>query len=90
MQAGARNGNPSLRITLSNPAAAHGKGRTGEALGTDRVEQMTRDLILVACVLACLALSFRHPFAGVLTWAWIALMQPQTEVYGVISSRLAP
>lgn len=49
---------------------------------------MTRDLILVACVLVCLGLSFRHPFAGVLTWGWIALMQPYTEVYGVISHAL--
>lgn len=49
---------------------------------------MIRDLILTCCVIACLGISFRHPFAGVLTWAWIALMQPHTESYGVLSSTL--
>ena len=49
---------------------------------------MTRDLVLVACILVCLGFSFRHPFAGILTWGWIALMQPHTEVYGVISNTL--
>src|SRR5579872_1582887 len=49
---------------------------------------MLRDLVLTSCILVCLGLTFRHAFVGVLTWAWIALMQPYTEVYGVISSSL--
>jgi putative inorganic carbon (hco3(-)) transporter len=49
---------------------------------------MIRDLILASCVLVCLGLTFRFSFAGVLTWTWIALMQPHTEVYGPISSAL--
>src|SRR5487761_560012 len=47
---------------------------------------MLRDLVLVACILGCLGLSFRQPFAGVLTWTWLALMQPHNEVYGFLSS----
>src|SRR5579863_899440 len=49
---------------------------------------MQRDLVLVACVLICLGASFRYSYAGILTWTWIALMQPYTEVYGPISSSL--
>jgi len=49
---------------------------------------MLRDLVLMTCVLSCLWLSLRHPFAGVLAWAWLALMAPHREVYGVISSQL--
>src|SRR5215471_7491645 len=29
---------------------------------------MTRDLILMSSILFCLALTFRHPFAGILAW----------------------
>ena len=49
---------------------------------------MLRDLVLVACVLVCLGVSFRQPFAGVLAWTWFTLMQPHREVYGFFSSTL--
>ena len=49
---------------------------------------MLRDLVLTCCILACLGLTIRYPFVGVLTWAWVALMQPNHEVYGVISNTL--
>ena len=49
---------------------------------------MLRDLVLMTCVIACLWLSIRHPFAGVLSWAWLAFMAPHREVYGVISTEL--
>src|SRR5438105_8147270 len=49
---------------------------------------MLRDLVLVACLLVCLGLTVRHPFAGVLTWTWIALMQPHHEQFGYISNVL--
>jgi putative inorganic carbon (HCO3(-)) transporter len=49
---------------------------------------MLRDLVLVACILTCLGLSFRNPVAGVLAWTWLTLMQPHREVYGFFSSTL--
>jgi probable O-glycosylation ligase (exosortase A-associated) len=49
---------------------------------------MLRDIILSLAVLACLGMTARYPFAGVLTWAWVAIMQPQREAYGIISSTL--
>lgn len=49
---------------------------------------MLRDLIVSSCFLVCLGLTFRQPFAGVLAWAWIALMQPNMEVYGFITPHL--
>lgn len=49
---------------------------------------MLRDLALTFCVLCCLWFSFRRPILGVLTWAWIALMQPYADVSGPISTTL--
>jgi probable O-glycosylation ligase (exosortase A-associated) len=49
---------------------------------------MLRDLVLTSCILVCLGLTYRYHFVGVLTWAWVALMQPNHEVYGVVSSAL--
>lgn len=49
---------------------------------------MLRDFVLSLTILCCLGLSFRYVYVGVLTWAWIALMQPHREVYGVISNSL--
>jgi probable O-glycosylation ligase (exosortase A-associated) len=49
---------------------------------------MIRDIILMSCVLFCLALTFRHPFAGILAWAWLTLQQPHREVFGYFSSTL--
>ena len=49
---------------------------------------MLRDLVLSLTFLACLGLTLRYPYAGVLTWAWLALMQPNREIYGVITTTL--
>jgi putative inorganic carbon (HCO3(-)) transporter len=49
---------------------------------------MLRDLVLSIAVLSCLRLSFKHVFVGVLTWAWLSLMQPHREVYGAIANSL--
>src|SRR5215471_5417077 len=49
---------------------------------------MTRDLILMSCILFCLVLTFRHPFAGILAWTWLTLQQPHREVYGYFSNTL--
>jgi probable O-glycosylation ligase (exosortase A-associated) len=47
-----------------------------------------RDLVLSIAILTCLGLTFKYPFAGVLTWAWITIMAPHREAYGVITSSL--
>src|SRR5438132_402167 len=49
---------------------------------------MLRDLVLALAFLGCLGLSLRYAYAGVLTWAWLALMQPNREIYGVITTTL--
>jgi putative inorganic carbon (HCO3(-)) transporter len=49
---------------------------------------MLRDLVLSLAFLSCLGLTLRYPFAGVLTWTWLALMQPNREVYGIFSNTL--
>jgi putative inorganic carbon (HCO3(-)) transporter len=49
---------------------------------------MLRDLALSLCFLGCLALSLRYAYAGVLTWTWLAIMQPNHEIYGVITTSL--
>ena len=42
-----------------------------------------RDIILLAFTAACLVAALRHPFAGLLTWAWFTLMTPHQAAYGV-------
>ncbi|WP_428409180.1 putative O-glycosylation ligase, exosortase A system-associated [Hyphococcus sp.] len=42
-----------------------------------------RDLILLGFTALCLAAAIRHPFAGLLTWAWFTLMTPHQAAYGV-------
>ena len=44
-----------------------------------------RDLVLLAGLAALLPLLVRNPFAGVLAWIWISLMNPQREVYGLLA-----
>jgi probable O-glycosylation ligase (exosortase A-associated) len=45
-----------------------------------------RDLILLAALLGMAPLMLRAPIVGLLAWIWIALMNPQREVYGFLSS----
>lgn len=42
-----------------------------------------RDLILLSFTALCLATALRHPFAGLLTWAWFTLLTPHQAAYGV-------
>lgn len=42
-----------------------------------------RDALLLLFILACSGLALRYPFAGVLAWAWFALMAPHQLAYGV-------
>ena len=42
-----------------------------------------RDLLLLIFIGLCLAAALRHPFAGLLTWAWFTLMTPHQLAYGV-------
>ncbi len=49
---------------------------------------MLRDIVLSSIVLTCLGLTLRYPFAGILAWTWIAIMQPHREVYGVLADTL--
>ncbi len=42
-----------------------------------------RDLILLGFTALCLMAALRHPFAGLLTWAWFTLMTPHQAAYGV-------
>jgi putative inorganic carbon (HCO3(-)) transporter len=44
-----------------------------------------RDLILFAALAGIVPLILRSPFVGLLTWIWVALLNPQREVYGFIS-----
>ncbi|HVV65770.1 MAG TPA: putative O-glycosylation ligase, exosortase A system-associated [Rhizomicrobium sp.] len=44
-----------------------------------------RDIILLAALLSILPLIFRAPVIGVLAWIWVALMNPQREVFGFLS-----
>lgn len=44
-----------------------------------------RDLILLAVVLGILPFILRSPILGVLAWIWIALMNPQREVFGFLA-----
>lgn len=46
-----------------------------------------RDIVLVLAFVAAVPLTFRAPFAGVLVWAWIALMSPHRIVYGFASGQ---
>jgi putative inorganic carbon (hco3(-)) transporter len=43
-----------------------------------------RDAVLAMIVLGILPLIFFRPHVGVLAWAWIAFMNPQTEVYSFL------
>ncbi len=42
-----------------------------------------RDLILLSFTALCLMAALRHPFAGLLTWAWFTLLTPHQAAYGV-------
>lgn len=42
-----------------------------------------RDAILLAFTALCLVAALRHPFAGLLTWAWFTLMTPHQAAFGV-------
>ncbi|HEX4710789.1 putative O-glycosylation ligase, exosortase A system-associated [Phenylobacterium sp.] len=44
-----------------------------------------RDLILFAALAGIVPLILRAPFVGLLTWIWVALLNPQREVWGFIS-----
>jgi putative inorganic carbon (HCO3(-)) transporter len=44
-----------------------------------------RDLVLFAGLSVLLALLLRNAFIGVLAWIWISLMNPQREVYSLLS-----
>ena len=43
-----------------------------------------RDLILLGALLCVVPLILRTPMIGVLAWIWVALMNPQQEVYGFL------
>ena len=43
-----------------------------------------RDLILLGALLGVVPLILRTPMIGVLAWIWVALMNPQQEVYGFL------
>ena len=42
-----------------------------------------RDMILLGFTALCLAAAIRHPFAGLLTWAWFTLLTPHQAAFGV-------
>jgi len=42
-----------------------------------------RDAILILAILASIPLIVRHPFSGMLAWAWFTLMTPHQLAYGV-------
>ncbi|PQA86794.1 putative O-glycosylation ligase, exosortase A system-associated [Hyphococcus luteus] len=42
-----------------------------------------RDIILLSFTAICLIAALRHPFAGLLTWAWFTLLTPHQAAYGV-------
>lgn len=42
-----------------------------------------RDAILLSFTALCLVAALRHPFAGLLTWAWFTLMTPHQAAFGV-------
>lgn len=41
-----------------------------------------RDIFLVVFLFIGLCVTLRHPFAGVLIWEWLSLMQPHQEAFG--------
>ncbi len=42
-----------------------------------------RDLLLLLVILSTIPIIVRHPFAGILAWAWFTLMTPHQLAYGV-------
>lgn len=42
-----------------------------------------RDMLLLGFTALCLVAALRHPFAGLLTWAWFTLLTPHQAAYGV-------
>ncbi len=42
-----------------------------------------RDIILLGFTALCLFAALRHPFAGLLTWAWFTLLTPHQTAYGL-------
>jgi putative inorganic carbon (HCO3(-)) transporter len=41
-----------------------------------------RDILLVMAILIGLGVTLRYPFAGLLIWEWLSLMQPHEDVWG--------
>ncbi|MEM6414819.1 MAG: putative O-glycosylation ligase, exosortase A system-associated [Pseudomonadota bacterium] len=42
-----------------------------------------RDVLILTVIVLSLLAAFRHPFAGILLWAWFSLMTPHLMAYGV-------
>jgi len=40
-----------------------------------------RDITFLVFFLFCLGLTFRYPYAGILTWAWLSFMSPHQNAY---------
>src|SRR3979490_148761 len=45
-----------------------------------------RDIAMLGVMLVGLVATFRYPFAGILLWAWITLMDPHQLAFGFITS----
>lgn len=45
-----------------------------------------RDLFVLPILLSFLALTFAAPYVGVLTWAWLTLMNPHRFLWGILSN----
>jgi putative inorganic carbon (hco3(-)) transporter len=41
-----------------------------------------RDIVLLVAILFFLGVALRYPFAGLLTWGWLTIMNPHMMVYG--------
>jgi len=43
---------------------------------------LMRDIVLLGAIIFFLGLAFRYPYAGLLTWGWLTIMNPHMLVYG--------
>lgn len=41
-----------------------------------------RDIVLLVAILFFLGVALRYPYAGILTWGWLTIMNPHMMVYG--------
>lgn len=41
-----------------------------------------RDIALALALLVLVPMALRHPWIGIMTWAWVSLMSPQLQTYG--------